>query len=78
MKKLSLKLIKLYQSIPGPWHNSCRFYPTCSNYAYEAISKYGFFKGWFLSIKRIMRCNPFGGSDYDPVPCNSGKNKKTN
>lgn len=78
MKKLSLKLIKLYQSIPGPWHNSCRFYPTCSNYAYEAISKYGFFKGWFLSIKRIMRCNPFGGSGYDPVPCNLSKNKKTN
>ena len=68
MQKLSLKLIKLYQSIPGPWHNNCRFYPSCSNYAYEAISKYGFFKGWLLSIKRILRCNPFGGKGYDPVP----------
>lgn len=78
MKSISLVLIKLYQKIPGPWHNQCRFYPTCSNYAIEAINKYGFFKGWFLSIKRILRCNPFGDSGYDPVPCNLNKNKKTN
>ena len=78
MKCISLALIKLYQHIPGPWHNQCRFYPTCSNYAIEAITKYGFFKGWFLSIKRIFRCNPFGGSGYDPVPGNLNKNKKTN
>lgn len=76
MKKISLALIKAYQSIPGPWHNQCRFYPTCSNYAIEAINKYGFSKGWFLSIKRILRCNPFGRKGYDPVPCNL-KNKKT-
>ena len=68
LKKISLKLIKLYQNIPGNWHFSCRFYPTCSNYAKEAITKYGFLKGTFLSIKRILRCNPFGGSGYDPVP----------
>ena len=68
MKKLSLFLIKLYQKIPGSWHNNCRFYPTCSNYAYEAISEYGFIRGWYLSIKRIIRCNPFGKSGYDPVP----------
>lgn len=68
LKKLSLKLIELYQNIPGNWHFSCRFYPTCSNYAKEAITKYGFLKGTFLSIKRILRCNPFGGSGYDPVP----------
>lgn len=68
LKKISLKLIELYQNIPGNWHSSCRFYPTCSNYAKEAITKYGFLKGTFLSIKRILRCNPIGGSGYDPVP----------
>ena len=68
MKKLSILLIKLYQKIPGPWHNTCRFYPTCSQYAVDALTNYGFFKGWFLAVKRIIRCNPWGGSGYDPVP----------
>ena len=72
MKKLSISLIRLYQKIPGPWHDNCRFYPTCSSYAIEAIEEYGFFYGWFLSIKRILRCNPLGKYGYDPVP----KNKK--
>lgn len=68
LKKLSCLLIKIYQKVPGPWHNNCRFYPTCSNYALEALEKYGFFKGWYLAIKRILRCNPWGGSGYDKVP----------
>lgn len=68
MKYISIKLIKLYQSIPGPWHNKCRFYPTCSNYAIETISKYGFIKGWYLAIKRILRCNPLCKGGYDPAP----------
>lgn len=68
MKWISIKLIRLYQQIPGSFHDACRFYPSCSEYAVIAISKYGFFKGWFLAIKRILRCNPFGGSGYDPVP----------
>lgn len=68
MKKLAIKLIKLYQKIPGNWHYSCRYYPTCSNYAIEAINQYGFIYGMYLSVKRIFRCNPFGGSGYDPVP----------
>lgn len=68
MKQISLKLIRIYQHIPGSWHNHCRYYPTCSNYAYEAISNYGFLKGWTLAIKRILKCNPFGGFGYDPVP----------
>lgn len=67
MKKILIKLIKLYQKIPGPWHSHCRFYPTCSEYAIEAIIEYGSIKGSFLTIKRILRCNPFGGSGYDPV-----------
>lgn len=70
MKKLSIKLIRLYQSIPGPWHGACRYYPTCSEYAIEAISIHGFVEGWKLALRRIFRCHPFGGSGYDPVPTN--------
>ena len=62
--------------IPGPWHNMCRHTPTCSNYAIEAISKYGALKGGFMSIKRILRCNPFGTSGYDPVD-KEDKNEKS-
>lgn len=67
MKYLLLGLIKVYQMIPGPWHSMCRHTPTCSNYAIEAICEYGAFKGSILAIKRILRCNPFGTSGYDPV-----------
>ena len=68
MKKLSIYLIKVYQRIPGPWHSMCKFHPTCSNYAIESLEEYGFIKGWYLSIKRIIRCNPFTKPGYDPVP----------
>ncbi len=68
MKYLSIKLIEAYQKTPGPWHNKCRFYPTCSNYAIEAINKNGFIKGWSLATKRILRCNPLCKPGYDPVP----------
>lgn len=68
MKRILIFFIKIYQKIPGPWHNSCRHIPTCSNYAIEAISRYGSLKGSYLSIKRIIRCNPFGTYGYDPVP----------
>ena len=67
MKKILIKLIKIYQSIPGPWHNHCRYTPTCSNYAIEAIEYYGSFKGTIMALKRILRCNPWGGHGYDPV-----------
>lgn len=67
MKYILLALIQIYQMIPGPWHNHCRFYPSCSNYAKEAIIYYGGFKGCFLSLKRILRCNPFHKPGYDPV-----------
>ncbi len=59
MKKIILKLIKLYQITPFESHTRCAFYPTCSNYAYEAIETHGVIKGLFLSIKRILKCNPF-------------------
>lgn len=68
MKKALISLIKLYQRIPGPWHDNCRHIPTCSNYAIEAISKHGSLKGTYLSFKRILKCNPWGSSGYDPVP----------
>ncbi len=67
MKKILISIIKIYQKIPGPWHNKCRHIPTCSNYAIEAINEYGALKGSYIGIKRIIRCNPFGTSGYDPV-----------
>ena len=68
MKNVLIKLIKLYQKIPGKFHNNCRFTPTCSNCAIEALEKYGTIKGIFLTLKRLSRCTPWGGSGYDPVP----------
>ena len=73
MKKLLISLIKIYQKIPGNFHYSCKFQPTCSNYAIEAINEYGAFKGSLLSIYRILRCNPFGTFGYDPVPKKENK-----
>ena len=67
MRGFLISLINIYQKIPGSWHNYCRHIPTCSNYAKEAINEYGCLKGSFLSIKRILRCNPWGTSGYDPV-----------
>ena len=61
--------IKLYQILLSPLIGpSCRFTPTCSNYAIEAINKYGPIKGIWLSIKRISKCHPWGDSGHDPVP----------
>ena len=61
--------IKLYQLLLSPLIGpSCRFTPTCSNYAIEAINKYGPIKGFWLSIKRISKCHPWGDSGNDPVP----------
>ena len=68
MKHILVSIIQLYQKIPGPWHQSCRHIPTCSNYAIEAIEKYGTIKGGFLTIRRVFRCNPWGTYGYDPVP----------
>ena len=67
MKYLLLGMIKFYQMIPGPWHNCCKYTPTCSNYAMDAIIEYGAFKGSILTIKRILRCNPLSKGGYDPV-----------
>ena len=77
MKKVLIRVIKIYQIIPGPWHSMCRHIPTCSNYGIEAIEKYGSIKGSWLTIKRILRCNPLGTSGYDPVE-RENKNEKIN
>lgn len=67
-KKVPLGLIKIYQKYISPLKPpSCRFYPSCSQYAIEAIDKYGILKGSFMSLKRIVRCHPFNSGGYDPV-----------
>ena len=73
MKYVLIYLIKIYQKIPGPWHNNCKFQPTCSNYAIGVLTEFGFFKGIYLMIKRILRCNPWNSGGYDPIPCSKHK-----
>ena len=70
MKKLLLWLISFYRHGISPLTPpSCRFRPTCSEYAYQAINKYGAWKGGWLAFRRLLRCNPFyKGDPYDPVP----------
>lgn len=73
MKHILIKLIKLYQKVPGRFHNNCKFIPSCSNYAIEAIQEYGSIKGSFLTIRRILRCNPLSKGGIDLVPKRSVK-----
>ncbi|MET0393074.1 MAG: membrane protein insertion efficiency factor YidD [Chitinophagaceae bacterium] len=62
-------LIRVYQRVISPLLGpKCRYTPTCSQYAVIALKKYGLFKGFWLALKRIGRCHPWGGSGYDPVP----------
>ncbi|NLT39899.1 MAG: membrane protein insertion efficiency factor YidD [Clostridiales bacterium] len=69
MKRFFKALIRFYQKHISPLKRpSCRFIPTCSSYALEAIEKYGAFKGGLLTLWRILRCNPFCKGGYDPVP----------
>ena len=75
MRKLAIKLIKFYQkNIP---HNKmCKYNPTCSHYALVAFQRFNFFKAFFLSLWRILRCNPWSKGGYDPVPEKSSKQTK--
>jgi len=66
---LSLFLIRLYQRFLSPLLGArCRFYPSCSDYTYQAIKKYGFFKGLVLGAGRLLRCHPLHPGGFDPVP----------
>ena len=70
MKRFFLLLIRFYQTVRSPYSRGCcKFHPSCSAYAYEAIEKYGALKGGWLALKRLLRCNPFyNGDPFDPVP----------
>jgi hypothetical protein len=69
VKDLALFLIRFYQRFISPLlPPTCRFHPTCSNYGYQAIAKYGLLRGGWLTLKRIGRCHPFHPGGYDPVP----------
>ena len=69
MKRLGLFLIREYQRLISPvLGNRCRYYPTCSDYTYEAVERYGLFKGSWLAARRLCRCTPVGKYGYDPVP----------
>jgi len=67
-KKSAIGIIKFYQRYISPLKKpSCRFYPTCSQYAIEAINRYGVFKGGYMAVRRILKCHPFHPGGYDPV-----------
>lgn len=69
MEKLLQALIRAYQLLLSPFlGNHCRFTPSCSRYASEAIARYGAAKGTWLAVKRLLRCHPFCEGGYDPVP----------
>ena len=69
MKKFLIFIIRIYRKFISPIKPpSCRFYPTCSIYAIQAIEKYGALKGTFMAIKRILKCHPLHPGGYDPVP----------
>ena len=69
LQRSFLFLIKAYQKNISPLkHTKCPYYPSCSRYGYEAVEKYGAVKGGFLTLWRLLRCNPFSKGGYDPVP----------
>ena len=69
MRSVALRLIRFYQHYISPGLGSnCRFYPSCSQYTYEAVEKYGVGRGSWMGFKRILRCNPFSKGGFDPVP----------
>ncbi|MSP78421.1 MAG: membrane protein insertion efficiency factor YidD [Dehalococcoidia bacterium] len=76
MKFILLFLIRLYQkAISAYLPSRCRYMPSCSHFGYEAIQKHGALHGTWLTMKRLGRCHPFGGSGYDPVPSHSQTRK---
>ena len=68
-RRAVMSLISIYQQTVGPaLPKSCRYEPSCSRYAYTAVERYGAVRGAWLAVKRLLRCQPWGGSGYDPVP----------
>lgn len=68
MRTLAVGLIRLYQRVVSPWlRPACRFMPSCSEYAVQAITRHGLIKGGWLAIQRLARCRPFAAGGYDPV-----------
>lgn len=77
--KLIIGLVRFYQLAISPWIGSrCRYQPTCSHYMIDAVNEWGPLKGFWLGIKRIGRCHPWGGHGFDPVPENPDKKKLDN
>ncbi|MDH7577665.1 MAG: membrane protein insertion efficiency factor YidD [Bacillota bacterium] len=69
MKKLIILILRSYQVLWSSWHPPCcRFQPTCSQYAIQAVERYGPGRGLLLALRRILSCHPWGGGGYDPVP----------
>ncbi len=69
LRKAAIFLIQAYKTLISPFFPpSCRFYPTCSTYSIQAYQKYNFFKATYLSVWRILRCNPLNKGGYDPLP----------
>lgn len=79
MKRLLIRLIMFYRKYLSPLKSTkCPYYPSCSQYGLEAVERFGFIKGGFLMIWRILRCNPFSKGGYDPVPLKKNKNSQIN
>lgn len=67
-RRAAIALVRLYQRTTRWWPSVCRYQPSCSNYALEALEQYGVLQGGWLSVKRFVRCNPWGSFGEDPVP----------
>ncbi len=77
IRLMFLGLIRAYQILISPlFPQACRFTPSCSSYAYDAIEKYGLPRGIYLGLRRILRCHPFHAGGYDPVPENAFRSRK--
>jgi putative membrane protein insertion efficiency factor len=76
LRAVVLALIRFYRKGISPWlPPACRYTPTCSGYALEAVGRYGVWRGGWLTVRRLFRCHPWGGSGYDPVPEPGGGRK---